>query len=205
VPEVLDIRELGGDEPGPESATAADAAPDVAGALDGGAPSRWRRRAAAGVVAVLFVSVGYLLTAGRPRTAGTRGTGEAATAAAPVEQAQRALDAWARFASTGDLNQLGDTFDRSGPQFARLSAEATAMRAATLNGAPYAFSATVVGVSAGDGHDEQVVAAELVLSRPGETDQNFAWDLVLRRSGGQWRLWTVRERAAASTTTRGTP
>ena len=199
------MRELGGDEPRPGASGAQtdqlQERPDPAG------PPPWRRRAAVGVVIVLFLGVAYMLTAGRPQSA-TTAHGQGPASAPPVELAARAaLDAWARFASTGDLDQLRDTFDPAGPQLARLTSEAPALRSRPLTDDPYTFSATVLSVGAGPNRDEQLVAADVVVSRPGETDQRFAWELVLRRSGGSWLLWTVNDRAPthSSATTGGAP
>jgi hypothetical protein len=205
--EVLGLRELGGDDaeevgavvapdevvaPGDEPADDADAVGEQG----------WRRRAAAGVVIALLVGVGYILTVGRPPGEGRPGIAEAPAGPAvesveSVESATRAaLDAWARFADGGDVDQLGDVFDREGPQLARLRAEAAGVAGRSAGGAPYSFRATGMRVGAGSNEEERVVAADVVVSRPGETDQRFAWELVMRKSEGRWRLWTVRERAA---------
>ena len=204
--EVLGLRELGGedDEAGEvvarnEAVAPGDESDDVAVAV---VERDWRRRAAAGVVIALFVGVGYMLTLGRPPGAERPSIVEA-PAAAPagaagesVEVAARAaLDAWARFADTGDVDQLEAVFDPGGPQFARLRAEAPGVAARPAAGAPYAFTATGMQVGAGSSADERVVVADVVVSRMGEADQRFAWELVMRRGEGRWRLWTVRGRA----------
>lgn len=208
--EVLGLRELGGEDPEADEVTAADDAGLPGGPGDAAAAGvvrGWRVRAAAGVVIALFAGVGYLLTVGRP--AGEAGPGvarapvagpegPAAPAGEGVEEAVRAaLDAWARFADTGDVDALGAAFDRGGPQFARLRAEAPGVAAGPAAGAPYGFSATGMRVGPGSQENERVVVADVVVSRSGETDQRFAWELVMRRSEGRWRLWTVRERAAS--------
>ena len=72
------------------------------------------------------------------------------------------------------------------------------MEARPAAGAPYAFTATGMQVGAGSSAEERVVVADVVVSRAGESDQRFAWDLVMRQSEGRWRLWTVRERASGS-------
>lgn len=149
------------------------------------------------------------LHAQRGRPASRAAPPKLASTAPPAEQAARAaLDAWARFASTGDVAALRDTFDPAGPQLARLSAEAPSVAARAAGGPPYSFSATVLYITTGRNQDEQLVAADVVLSRAGKPDQRFAWELVLRRSGPDagWLLWTVRDRAAAyPSTTRGAP
>lgn len=201
--EVLGLRELGGedDEAGevvaPDEVVAAgDESVDAAVAVG---ERGWRRRAAAGVVIALFAGVGYMLTLGRPPGVGSTRTAQAPAVPViePVEEAARAaLDAWARFANTGDVDQLGGVFDRGGPQFARLQAEAPVVGGRPAGGAPYAFTATAMKVAAGSSAEERVVVADVVVSRPGETDQRFAWELVMRKSEDRWRLWTVRERAS---------
>ena len=198
--EVLGLRELGGDDA--EEVVAPDDAERVGEPADVNVAvgeRGWRRRAAAGVVVALFLGVGYMLTVGRPPGAGSRGIAEA-PAAEPVESVEdaawAALDAWARFADTGDVDQLGVAFDRGGPQFSRLRAEVAGLAERPAGGAPYVFSATAMQVGAGINKDERVLVADVVVSRAGEADQRFAWELVLRKSEGRWRLWTVRDRSA---------
>jgi hypothetical protein len=207
--EVLGLRELGGDDDEAGSDLVfGDAEQDAAaadGEAGGGAAVErgWRRRAAGGVVMALFIGVGYMLTLGRPPGAGSPGIAEAPPApAAPAgesveEAATAALNAWARFADSGDVDQLGPAFDLAGPQYARLRAEAPVLAATPAGGAPYGFTATGIQVRPGGGDGERVVVADVVVSRPGETDQRFAWELVMRKSEGHWRLWTVRERTAS--------
>lgn len=208
--EVLGLRELGGEDDESGEVVAPDEVERVGegvgepaeGAVDVGARG-WRVRAAAGVVIALFVGVGYMLTLGRPPGAERPSIVEAppsaraAAAGESVEDAARAaLDAWARFADSGDVDHLEAVFDPGGPQFARLRAEAPGLAARPGAGGRYAFTATAMQVGAGSSADERVVVADVVVSRVGETDQRFAWELVMRRGEGRWRLWTVRERAA---------
>jgi hypothetical protein len=207
--EVLGLRELGGEDdgagdvvafeellaPGDESADGPEPPDDAVSAAG------WRRRAAAGVVIALLVGVGYMLTVGRPpgvgRAAGGPDVGLAPAAVESVEEAVRAaFDAWARFADSGQVDQLGVAFDRGGPQFARLQSEAPVVAAEPAAGARYAFTATGMQVGAGSHEDERVVIADVVVSRVGEADQRFAWELTMRRSESRWRLWTVRDRGA---------
>ena len=204
MPEVLGLRELGGEEP--------DGAGVAAGAEDGAAeaapvvgPPRWRRRAAVAVVGLLLLAVGYMLSAGSPRGGGVPPTTEAPPVESPVEKAVRAaLDAWAKFASTGDLGPVRATFDPAGPQLARLNSEAAGVKARPAGGGPYTFSAKVFGVGSGRDRDEQLVTADVVVTRSGEADQRFTWELVMRHTDGRWLLWTVRDRASSvAATTRG--
>ena len=180
--EVLGLRELGGEDDEPGEVVA-----------------RGEAVAAAGVVIALFVGVGYMLTLGRPPGAERPSVVEA-PAAVPVSElvedaARAALDAWARFADSGDVDHLEAVFDPGGPQFARLRTEAPGLAASPAAGAPYAFTATAMQVGAGSYEDERVVVADVVVSKVGEADRRFAWELVMRTSEGRWRLWTVRERA----------
>jgi hypothetical protein len=222
VPEVLDLRELGGgDEHGrPRGGPRApirvgqpvegdvDDDVDVDDELDptvpaAGAMPPWRRRVGVGLVLLLALGVAYVLSAVRPSTSPSR---PPANLEPPVERAARAaLDAWARFASTGDLDALAVSFDPAGPQMARLRWEAASMPGRL--DPSYAFSLRGLSASTGRNQDEQVVRVDVVLSRSVEADQVFAWELVMRRAGREspWLLWTVRDRATTSTTTGGAP
>ena len=123
--------------------------------------------------------------------------------APPAEVAARAaLEDWAHFATSGELDTLGDTFEVAGPQFAQLAGDDIS----PVAGPPYRFDATVGPTSAGSRVGEQVVMADVVVSRPGETDQSFSWEIVMRQGADQsWRLWTVRDRAASNAGPGGVP
>jgi hypothetical protein len=109
-----------------------------------------------------------------------------------IAATEAALAAWGRFAVTGRVDALEESFDVAGPQFRHLADEAGTITAAPPG--PPAYQVTlaepvVEGVSA----DEAVVASTVVWARPGETDQTYRWEIVVRRgSTGRWLLWTVR-------------
>ena len=209
MPEVLDLRELGDDDEGDEGLAPASAdaptstGPDAPAASSDPPPPSGRPRLAVAVVVVLGLVVAYMLTVGRPGSTPARP--ERLAPAGPEQAAKAALEAWARFASTGDVAVLRDSFDPTGPQFTRLRAEAPQVATRSTSGAPYTFSAATLGTSQGTDPDEQLVGADVVASRPGEADQRFAWELVLRRAGANrpWLLWTVRDRAPTASIARG--
>ena len=43
--------------------------------------------------------------------------------------------------------------------------------------------------------DSAVVSVMIVMSRIGESDQTFDWDISLIRDGEEWLVWTVSDRA----------
>ena len=110
-----------------------------------------------------------------------------------IKAAAAALAGWGRFAATGDVDAIAQTFDPSGPQYRVLVAEAkdlAARPAGTLYEVtmehPSAVSTTT---------DEAVVSADVRWRRPGAPDQAYRWSLVLRRDDADaWRLWTVVDR-----------
>lgn len=104
--------------------------------------------------------------------------------AAPSELAAvaAALEDWGQWAGDGDLNHLEDSF-ADGPQLAQLRREDASIEP----GAPYAFVLEV-----GEVVEPGLVRGTVVVSRPGETEQRFHWDLELAEVDGTWRLWTVR-------------
>jgi len=113
----------------------------------------------------------------------------------PVQAAAAALADWGRFAVSGDLDAISASsasFDPAGPQYQLLTIEAGALSASGRGDPPYAFTVEVVEVRAGEG-EEQVVRAEVTMSRPGESIRRFNWDLVMRQVAGRWLLWTVEE------------
>ena len=97
---------------------------------------------------------------------------------------------------------MRDTFDAGGPQFAQLAGE----EVSPVAGPPYRFDATRRPYLPGGRAGEQVVMADVVVSRPGEADQSFSWEIVMRQGADQsWRLWTVRDRAASDASVGGAP
>lgn len=122
------------------------------------------------------------------------GTKPASTTAGsnPVPAAAAALEAWGRFAVNGDLDELAASFHNEGPQYRLLATEAADLAVSPRGDPPYRFDIAVVEVRAGLG-TEQVVRAEVTMSRSGESTKSFKWDLVMRPIDEGWVLWTVEE------------
>ena len=97
-----------------------------------------------------------------------------------IEAAQQALTAWGLFAGDGDASRLGETFG-NGPQLAQLRQE-------TIEpGPPYTFTLSEASVIA-----PGFVIGTVTVTRPGEVVQVFRWEIELRGSSGDWKVWTVR-------------
>src|SRR6266511_1449325 len=110
---------------------------------------------------------------------------------------QPALTDWGRFAVSNDLRVLKDSFWANGPQYKLLAKEAQS-RDQPIGGPAYKVTMTGVQVISARS-DQRVLRGRVLLTRPGEVAQTFAWDIWMRRddaAGGRWRLWTVRETAA---------
>jgi hypothetical protein len=168
-------------------------------------PASWRP--VLGVIVVIALALGGAYSVFiNPRSA----TPKAATSLARADSvdadvlaaAHAALSDWGRFGVSGDLSVVAPAFDETGPQFARLRQEAGSI-AARAPGAPaYTFVMVNPEVLPGASAGERIVRAQIVASRPGEKDQRFQWDLVLRNgTEKQWLLWTVRDRTSTSTAT----
>jgi hypothetical protein len=113
-----------------------------------------------------------------------------------VVAAETALIAWGQFAVTGDVELLEHSFDTSGPQYRELAGEAPGITADPLGPPPNDVRLETARVDEAS-VNEAVVAVSVAWARPGEPDQRFAWDVVIRRSvTDQWFLWTVRVRQA---------
>lgn len=96
-----------------------------------------------------------------------------------------ALEAWARFASSGDSEELAGHFVVDGPQYQQLFREAAADR--SWDGRRYQFQlaqAEVVGPG--------LVTGTVTLYRDGEVTMTAGWEFDLRLVGGRWQIWTVR-------------
>lgn len=112
---------------------------------------------------------------------------------ARIAAAQAALAAWGEFVAHGDLERLKPWFAEDGPQYRQLAGEADALTAIEGGSGSYMVmlrDAAIVHASA----DEVVVGGRVSWSRPPETGQDYAWEVVLRPVGNDgWQLWTVRE------------
>ena len=110
-----------------------------------------------------------------------------------VAAAQSALTAWGKFAVSGDLSELDDTFWKQGPQYKRLATEVPGIRKRNAGPPPYQFTLTPRRLLPGPA-GQRVVRGSVRMSRPGEPTQSFSWDIYMQRvpgAGHPWRLWTV--------------
>jgi hypothetical protein len=123
-------------------------------------------------------------------------TGFSAADQRVIAGAQQALTAWGEFAVTGDLGKLGDTFWKEGPQYQELAKEAPALKSKHLGSPPYKFTLTPSRVLDASG-GQKIARGTVNVTRPGEQEQTFHWDVYLRKAPGsnpeQWRLWTVAD------------
>ncbi len=168
-----------------------------------------------GVSAAEVVRVSALRSLAGPRAPaapGSEGTSGAAVTASPpaaapadprdpaadqlIAVAEAAVEAWGRFAGTGDLAQVAPHFVADGPQYRQFAAEA-ATRQAAAGGPPYVFVLREATVLPDEPAGDRIVRGTLELSRDGEPSQRYQWDLRLRRiADGSWRIWTVLDTPA---------
>lgn len=105
----------------------------------------------------------------------------------PIEGAQAALDAWGRFAGSGDLGELAEHFAPNGDQLARLRLEAGTLTV----GDPYRIRlANPSAVDEGTG--TVTVTGDVIWTRADEPEQHYRWAIELQRSPSAWLLVTVR-------------
>jgi hypothetical protein len=122
---------------------------------------------------VVLALAGVLWEAAAPS-----GTGE-------IAEVTAALDAWARFAASGDLDHLAGHFVVDGPQYRQLSDEAAEDR--EWDGRDYQFGIADAEVVA----PGQVVGT-VTVRRDGEVTMTARWEFDLRPIEGRWQIWTVR-------------
>ena len=165
-------------------------------------PASWRR--VLGVIVVIALALGGAYSVFiNPRSATPGPAARPHRADSDVlAAADAALSDWGRFGVSGDLSVVAPVFDQSGPQFARLRQEAASIAARAPGTPAYTFVMANPQVLPGANAGERIVRTQIVASRPGEKDQRFQWDLVLRNgTEKQWLLWTVRDRQSTSTAT----
>lgn len=166
-------------------------------ASDDSSPSRNRLLAGCAVVSIAAALViGWLLL--EPRQPREEEPPEVAfsSSEAPLEPAQQALDAWGRFAVTGDLEELDGHFHPDGPQYAQLRDEAPDVRARGDGGFPYSFGiedASIEDASVDTLHaGRALLHVEVALNRPGEPTRLLRWELdLVHEPHHGWRVWTV--------------
>lgn len=108
---------------------------------------------------------------------------EAEAESGEIPAAVQALQAWAAFVNTGDLSMVSESFVVGGPQYEQLRSEIESIEP----GPQYTFALTEATVVA-----EGVVRGVVTISRPGQRDQVFNWDIELDKEGARWKLWSVR-------------
>lgn len=177
MPEVIDIR-TAGDDGGEEAVE------------DAPAPARRVVLAAVAAVVVVF-GLAYLLWGDGGSATGSTPDGEDPV----VAVASGALEAWGRFGVSGRLDDVAPYFDPDGPQFARFREEAPAIAANPAGPPAYRFAMSDATVERRG--EDWVVSGPVVVSRPGEADRRYDWELVVRRRHGEWAVWTVRESGGA--------
>lgn len=112
-----------------------------------------------------------------------------------VEATQAALEDWAEFATTGDLDTLSSTFDLAGIQYAALVKEAPTIAANPEPGEPAIIKLGPVGrVSQTD--NIYVIRTNVNWTKPGSAGNTYAWDMTLEKtSGNNYLLSSVKETA----------
>jgi hypothetical protein len=185
VPEVIDIRPVGGDRH--DGGFEADDAP---------APGRRVVLVALAAVVAVFAVAYLALGRGGHSQSAPSGAAPAGAKAQVVGVASGALEAWGRFAVSGRLEELTPYFDPDGPQFAQFRREAADLVAHPTGPPEYHFAMS--GATAERKGDDWVVRGPVLVSRPGEADQHFIWELVVRQKGVVWAVWTVRESGGGS-------
>jgi hypothetical protein len=156
-----------------------------------------RARLLAGVLLVVAVLLALVASDGSPAP---KVQAPAPAPAAPsaeqlaLQDGQRALDSWGRFAVTNDLRHLRDYFWRDGPQYRDLLGLAK-LRAGQRPLGPPAYRFVLSGARVlAPSPDQRVLQGRVRVSRPGERAQSYRWNVWMRRdrsSDGRWRLWTV--------------
>jgi hypothetical protein len=101
-----------------------------------------------------------------------------------VTASEAALEAWAEFASTGDLSAVEGHFDPAGPQYRQLEAEASGP---TWARGRYRFRLSDP-VVIGPGR----VAATVTVEGPGNAIESYRWEIELRGGAVGWQIWSVR-------------
>lgn len=175
--------------------------------LDGERRSpRWGTPAAIGLVLVLVALLTWSLLNGRG-AAGSSASGATAhatstvpttstaipttttspSASDPTVAAQAALDAWGRFAGSGDLTELEGHFASGGAQLARLESEVEGLVPGN------AYTVLLSNSTVTRSTDAQVtVTGDVTWIRSPEPTQRYRWAIDLASGPSGWTLVTAR-------------
>ena len=100
-----------------------------------------------------------------------------------IEAASAAIDAWAAFATSGDIESLSGWFADDGPQFSQLQSEVGSI----VPGGDYDFALTEAEVV-----EPGLVRGSVTVTGASGPTQTYRWDIELIRQNNHWKVWTVR-------------
>jgi len=116
-----------------------------------------------------------------------------ASTSSMVSSVQRSLDSWAKFNTTGDLEDVGTSFDLAGNQYALLSAQQPEIFANPEPGQPSIVELGPVG-KVERKNDIFTVRVVVSWTKPGSTDgKSYNWDIDMKSKDNRFILNTVRE------------
>lgn len=124
--------------------------------------------------------------------AATASAGTQPTVGDPWIDLEAALEAWGVFAVTGDLGAINTTFDRQGPQYAQLKAEAVELSSEPLGPPPYDFVMLDPEIVA-ESPTSVAYRGDVTVSRPDSPTTTGTWEVEMRwaAKAKRWKLWTV--------------
>lgn len=100
-----------------------------------------------------------------------------------ITDTRSALEAWARFASSGDVRALDGHFLVGGPQYLQLQSETSSVG----DGDDYSFTLQDAEIV-----HEGLIAGTVTVYRDGVFSSSHRWEIELRLPGDRWQIWTVR-------------
>jgi hypothetical protein len=110
-------------------------------------------------------------------------------AGALIDAVEDSVEDWARFASTGDLDTLDETFVKHGPQWQLFRSESLDWD--VLVGAePMRFKLQETDLRS-LGSDSATMWAEVQAARVGFRAEVYSWDFDLIKQDGRWMVWAV--------------
>lgn len=115
---------------------------------------------------------------------------EVRSAGGSVEEAvNAAMEAWGRFAVSGDLDEVSGWFAGDGPQYRQFEEEAEELASDQIGPPPY--SVVVENLRVESSESEARAGGRFVFVRTGEASRSYTWVVVLTRRDGRWLVWTV--------------
>lgn len=102
-----------------------------------------------------------------------------------------ALAGWGKFAVNGNLDEVRPFFVTTGSQFQRFESESRSLRDNPPGGTPLIMKTS--NEQAQRAGSDWIVTSDVLVSRAGEQDQQFKWEMRVSKVNDAWQISSIRQ------------